>query len=66
MRALYVGASQIVLIHNHPSGKVEASNQDLHISKWIKNAGELMGIPLSDHIIVGGSGYLSFHESGLM
>ena len=66
MRALYVGASQIVLIHNHPSGKVEASNQDLHISKRIKEVGELMGIALSDHIIVGSSGYLSFHESGLM
>lgn len=66
MRALYVGASQIVLVHNHPSGKVEASNQDLYISKRIKDAGELMGIPLSDHIIIGSDGYLSIHESELI
>ena len=66
MRALYVGAAQIVLVHNHPSGVLEVSRQDLYISKRIKDAGDLLGIPLSDHIIVGNDGYLSFYEKGLL
>lgn len=66
MRALYVGASQIVLVHNHPSGVVDASTQDICISERMKEAGKLMGIPLSDHIIVGSDDYLSFHEKELL
>ena len=66
MRALYVGANQIVLIHNHPSGDVEPSKQDITITKVIKEAGQLLAIPLVDHIIVGSDTYFSFRESNLL
>ena len=66
MRALLVGASFIVLCHNHPSGDPGPSGQDKEITKRFKEAGELLGIPLIDHIIIGGSRYYSFMENGLL
>lgn len=62
MRALYVGANQIVIVHNHPSGEVEPSKQDITITKAIKEAGQLLAIPLVDHIIIGSDNYFSFRE----
>lgn len=66
MRALLVGASLIVLCHNHPSGSPEPSRQDIEITKKLQDAGVLLGLPLADHIIVGGSGHYSFLEMGLL
>ena len=66
MRALLVGATSIVLCHNHPSGDPEPSRQDKEMTKKFKEAGELLGIPLIDHIIIGGRGYYSFMENGLL
>lgn len=64
MRALLIGASYIVLYHNHPSQEVIPSNADFEITKKVKDAGELLGIPLADHIIIGGIDYYSFKEHG--
>lgn len=64
MRAVYTGASYVVLVHSHPSGDTSPSRQDREITEKIHNAGELIGIPLMDHIIVGSKGYMSFHEKG--
>lgn len=65
MRALLVGASSIVLCHNHPSGDPQPSMADREATKRFEEAGELLGIPLMDHIIIGGGDYYSFMENKL-
>ena len=52
-------AASIIIAHNHPSGSLEISAQDREVTKRIKEAGELMGIKLDDHIIVSGDGFVS-------
>ncbi|MCL2814032.1 MAG: DNA repair protein RadC [Oscillospiraceae bacterium] len=52
-------AASIIIAHNHPSGSLELSAQDLEVSKRIKEAGELMGIRLDDHIVVAGEDFVS-------
>ena len=59
-------ASAIILMHNHPSGELKASRQDIEITKIIYQAGKILDIPLLDHIIIGHSGYLSLREQGHM
>ena len=66
MRAVYTGASYVVLVHSHPSGDTTPSRRDREMTTKIHDAGELIGIPLMDHIIVGSMGYMSFHETGLL
>ena len=63
MRAVYVGAQNIMLIHNHPSGEMQQSKEDEMVTKRIKDAGVLMGIPLIDHIVIGKGAHYSFHEN---
>lgn len=63
MRAFSVGAFGIVLVHNHPSGVPEPSEDDKKVTKRIQKAGDLMGISLLDHIIMGESTYYSFLEN---
>lgn len=48
-------ASGIIAIHNHPSGNIKPSREDRNITKRLKECGELMGIELLDHIIIGGT-----------
>lgn len=63
--ALLTNATFLVLGHNHPSGDVTPSPDDVAITVRIAAAGVLMGIELSDHVIVSADGtYLSFKESG--
>ncbi len=57
-------ASSIILLHNHPSGVREASREDHHITKQLVSAGKMMDIPIQDHVIICGSSYISFAESG--
>jgi DNA repair protein RadC len=63
--ALLSSAAAILLLHNHPTGDPTPSREDLEITKRIKEAGELLGIRVLDHIIIGES-YLSFAEQGLI
>lgn len=56
IRALLANAVYIVMAHNHPSGDPEPSVEDCEITRKIKEAGDLIGIPLIDHIIVGNDG----------
>lgn len=63
--ALLSSAAAIVLIHNHPSGDPTCSREDREITRRLKEAGELLGIRVLDHIIVGES-YYSFVEQGLL
>jgi DNA repair protein RadC len=62
--ALKCGAVYFILLHNHPSGIIEPSRDDFRITKDLYTLGEMMGIPLRDHIIIGNDGYLSFFERG--
>ena len=66
VEALRCEAVYMILIHNHPSGYPEPSREDLIITKQIKEAGELLGIPLSDHIIIGDKCYTSLREQNMM
>ncbi len=58
-------ATAIILAHNHPSGKLQASDADIQITKKIKNAGQQLDIPVLDHIIVTETGYYSFADEGI-
>jgi len=62
--ALSDRASAVIVAHNHPSGGVEPSQSDIHITTRLKAAGEIIGIELLDHIIFNRSGYFSFLEAG--
>lgn len=66
MYALKCRASNLMLLHNHPSGDPRPSRQDINITKKIKDAGELMDIPLTDHIVLGDKCYVSFKEAQLL
>lgn len=59
-------AASVICVHNHPSGTLEPSSQDLAITAQLKEAGALVGIPLIDHIIIARSGFLSMRERGLL
>jgi DNA repair protein RadC len=64
-KALEDNAVAVILAHNHPSGILKPSRDDLHVNERLKKAGELMGITVLDHIIFGPNlGFYSFLESG--
>ena len=66
IEALQKNAAAIVILHNHPSGDPTPSQDDIDTTARIKRAGELIGIPLLDHIIIGNNCYSSFRESGVL
>lgn len=59
-RALDIGASAIILVHNHPSGDPTPSNADIEMTKKLIQAGRLLGITIHDHVIIGRQTYTSF------
>lgn len=59
-------SAAIVVAHNHPSGNLEPSREDRDITKRLKDAGEILGIPVLDHIVFSSKGYFSFLEEGLL
>ena len=67
-RALLQNASSIMLVHNHPSGDPTPSREDLEITNRLIEAGNLLGIKVLDHIIIGDneSSYISFKQKTLM
>lgn len=64
--ALLSSAAAILLIHNHPSGDVTPSREDLEITKRLKEAGEILGIKVLDHLIIGEEKYYSFADWGVL
>ena len=64
--AVLHNAAAIICFHNHPSGDPEPSRDDIEITERLKNAGEILGIPVYDHIIVGDDRYVSLKERGVM
>lgn len=59
------GAVAIILCHNHPSGEPEPSPEDIRITTEAGRAGELLGVEVLDHIVIGGAGHISLRERGL-
>lgn len=59
-------ASSFLVAHNHPSGDVKPSSDDLLLTKRLTEAGKIMMIPLTDHIIVSGEKYLSLRDEGMI
>ena len=66
MRALLTGAAYIILVHNHPSGDSTPSKEDIDVCTRMKKAGEIIGIPMCDNIIIGDGTFVSFLEKRLM
>lgn len=65
LEALRRQAVCLILVHNHPSGNPSPSDNDLEVTERIYQAGELLGIHLEDHIIIGDHRYISFKEQGI-
>lgn len=64
--ALISNAAALVLIHNHPSGDPSPSSEDIAITRRLKEAGDLLGVKVVDHVIVGTDGMVSLLERGVM
>ncbi len=62
--AILEDAASIVVVHNHPSGKLDPSKEDIQITKDLVYSGEFLDIPVHDHLIVGPTGYLSMKNAG--
>ncbi|SKC04220.1 DNA repair protein RadC [Lachnospiraceae bacterium] len=68
-RALLCGAQAFALVHNHPSGVVDPSNNDIEMTEKVMIASQIMGLKMVDHIIVAGAGregFYSFRKAGLL
>lgn len=64
--AIKRSSAAVILVHNHPSGDLTPSKDDLTTTERLKEVGEILGIEVLDHIIVGDNRYLSFREQGLL
>ena len=64
--AIKESAAAMILIHNHPSGDPTPSREDIELTKRLKDAGELLGIKILDHIIIGDGSHVSLAELGYM
>lgn len=62
--ALLTNSVAIILAHNHPSGNLQPSRQDINITKQVKEAAQLMRIKILDHLILTDTGYYSFADEG--
>lgn len=59
-------ACAVIVAHNHPSGNLEPSDEDLDITQRLRESGDILGIPLLDHLVFSEAGYFSFVEHGLI
>lgn len=59
-------ASKIIVVHNHPSGSLKPSQQDIDVTNLLMEAGKMMGIPLLDHLIITNHGYVSLRQKLLV
>jgi DNA repair protein RadC len=63
--AIEHSALGFIVAHNHPSGSLEPSDEDVAFSRTVHRAGDLIGIELCDHVIVGANGLTSLRERGV-
>lgn len=64
--AYLLSASSIICIHNHPSGNLVPSNEDIALTDRLAYIGQILGIEIIDHVIIGNTGYYSFYENNLI
>ena len=64
--AIAMGAAAVILHHNHPSGDPEPSAEDRALTDRLRQAGELLGIRVLDHVVTGGARFHSFGDAGLL
>ena len=65
-RALDLGATALIIVHNHPSGSPQPSRADIQVTNRIAEAGRLLGIVVHDHLIIGREGHVSLKAKGLI
>ncbi|MFQ5448956.1 MAG: DNA repair protein RadC, partial [Saprospiraceae bacterium] len=65
-KAIEGRAHAIIVCHNHPSGNLRPSQSDLDLTRKLKEAGEIIGLKVLDHLIIGDGGYYSFVDEGVM
>ena len=65
-RAMLHNANSIMLFHNHPSGDLKPSQEDINVTNRLADSGTLLGVQLLDHIIISREGHLSFKTKGLL
>jgi len=63
--AISASAASVIFVHNHPPGDPEASEDDIMLTRRLAQAGEIVGIDVLHHIIVGGKKYVSLKRAGL-
>ena len=64
--ALLTNSVALILAHNHPSGNLKPSRQDMEITKQVRDAAQLMRIKILDHIILSDTEYYSFADEGML
>lgn len=64
--ALLFGARSLILVHNHPSNTLNASQEDIEITQEIKQAGKLLGVKILDHIVLTNNSYLSMADKAMI
>jgi DNA repair protein RadC len=64
--AIRESAAAVIFIHNHPSGDIKPSQEDILLTKRLVQAGEVIGIQVLDHIIIGDGGHFSFRDNGMI
>jgi DNA repair protein RadC len=64
--AIMANASSIIIAHNHPSGSTEPGADDIATTKRLVQAGELLGIPVLDHLVIAKTGFYSFQENRML
>lgn len=64
--AIKKSANAVIIVHNHPSGNPQPSQEDISITKRLFEAGNIIGITLLDHVIIGMNKYTSLKEEGLL
>ena len=65
-RSLNVGATALIMAHNHPSGACHPSESDIRATRAVVEAGRVLGVVLHDHVIISTSGWVSFRALGLL
>lgn len=64
--ALKAHASSLILCHNHPSGNLKPSEEDISLTKKLEQAGTFLDMPIIEHLIISAEGYYSFTDEGLL